>query len=223
MVATFKSIFLTTLRDPRQGTRDVIGLNLPVQGLWIVLLLVAVVLALFASGSIQMAYLATEQLSQSPQVILDDQTGAAAQNEELPDWLVPPLFADAPILMAIMNWFQAAVTVYVLHWISRMVGGQGELNDMLAAVIWVQVVTLLMGFVLLLVAIVIPPVGALGLLLLFFWGIWAFVGGVDAASGFGSLFKAFGVCVAALLALSFISTTVISILGVMGIGGLPNV
>ncbi|MEM7734078.1 MAG: Yip1 family protein [Pseudomonadota bacterium] len=202
MTTTFKSIFVTTLKDPRQGGRDVIGLGLPTQGLWIALMLMAVVLSLLVSGLFQI----------SP--IPDDELGQIIRNS--------PAFTS-PIVFALINWGQSVVTVYVLHWVSRMVGGQGELRDMLSVMIWLQVMTLILAVSFTLVSLLIPEIGALGMLLAFFWGLWAIVAFVDAASDFDSMFKALGVCIAGFLVFSFVMTTVASLLAAFGIGGAPNV
>lgn len=193
---------MTTLRDPRQGGLEVIALNLPTQGLWIALMLMAVILSLLVSGLFQI----------SP--IPDDELGRMIRTS--------PAFS-APILFALINWGQSVVTVYVLHWVSRMVGGQGQVRDMLSVMIWLQIMTLALAMICVLVSIFIPPIGALFLLLAFFWGLWAIVAFVDAASGFNSLFKSLGVCIAGFLAFSFIMTIVASILAAFGIGGPPNV
>ncbi|MEO0372458.1 MAG: Yip1 family protein [Pseudomonadota bacterium] len=202
MTSTFKTIFLTTLTNPRQGGRDVIGLGLPTQGLWMALMLMAVVLSLLVSGLFQI----------SP--IPDDELGRLIRSS--------PAFTS-PLMFAVINWGQSVVTVYVLHWVSRMVGGQGEVRDMLSVMIWLQVMTLILAVASTAVSLIIPAIGALCMLLAFFWGLWAVVAFVDAASRFDSLFKALGVCVAGFLAFSFLMTIVASILAAFGIGGAPNV
>ncbi|MEM6589374.1 MAG: Yip1 family protein [Pseudomonadota bacterium] len=202
MTTTFKAIFVTTLKDPRAGGRDVIGLGLPTQGLWIALMLMAVVLSLLVSGLFQI----------SP--IPDDDLGQIIRNS--------PAFTS-PILFALINWGQSVVTVYVLHWVSRMVGGQGQVRDMLSVMIWLQVMTLILAVTFTLVSLIIPAIGALGMLCAFFWGLWAIVAFVDAASDFDSMFKALGVCIAGFLVFSFLMTTVASLLAAFGIGGPPNV
>ncbi|MEM7733787.1 MAG: YIP1 family protein [Pseudomonadota bacterium] len=199
---SFKSMFITTLKDPRQGGLDVIALNLPTQGLWIALMLMAVILSLLVSGLFQI----------SP--IPDDELGQLIR--------MSPAFS-APILFALINWVQSIVTVYVLHFVSRMVGGQGEVRDMLSVMIWLQIMTLALAVICVGVSLLIPAIGALCLLVAFFWGLWAIVAFVDAASDFNSLFRALGVCIAGFLAFSFIMTTVASILAAFGIGAPPNV
>ena len=195
---TVKALFRTTLTDPRQGGRDVIALNLPTQGLWIALMLMAVILSLLVSGLFYV----------SP--IPDDDLGQMIRSS--------PAF-QSPLLFALINWGQSVVTVYVLHFVSRMVGGEGEVRDMLSVMIWLQVMTLVLAVTFSLVLLVIPAIGALCMLLAFFWGLWAIVAFVDAASDFDSMFRALGVCIAGFLAFSFLMTIVASLMSAFGIGG----
>lgn len=196
--ATFKTLFRTTLTDPRRGGRDVIALNLPTQGLWIALMLMAVILSLLVSG---LFYI-------SP--IPDDDLGQLIRSS--------PAY-QSPLLFALINWGQSVVTVYILHWVSRMIGGDGEVRDMLSVMIWLQIVTLTLAVTFTLISLFIPSIGGLLMLVAFFWGLFAVVAFVDAASGFDSLFRALGVCIAGFLAFSFIMTIVASILASFGIGG----
>ncbi|MEL6313772.1 MAG: Yip1 family protein [Pseudomonadota bacterium] len=195
---TVKALFRTTLTDPRQGGRDVIALNLPTQGLWIALMLMAVILSLLVSGLFYV----------SP--IPDDALGQMIRSS--------PAF-QSPLLFAVIHWGQSVVTVYVLHFVSRMVGGEGEVRDMLSVMIWLQVMTLVLAVTFSLVSLVIPAIGALCMLLAFFWGLWAIVAFVDAASDFDSMFRALGVCIAGFLAFSFLMTIVASLMSAFGIGG----
>ena len=195
---TVKALFRTTLTDPRQGGRDVIALNLPTQGLWIALMLMAVILSLLVSGLFYVP------------PIPDDDLGQMIRSS--------PAF-QSPLLFALINWGQSVVTVYVLHFVSRMVGGEGEVRDMLSVMIWLQVMTLVLAVTFSLVSLVIPAIGALCMLLAFFWGLWAIVAFVDAASDFDSMFRALGVCIAGFLAFSFLMTIVASLMSAFGIGG----
>lgn len=202
MFNTFKTLFVTTLTNPRQGGRDVVALNLPAQGLWIAVMLMAVILSLLVSGLFQIAPMP------------DDDLGQILRTS--------PAF-HSPIIFAVLNWGQTVITVYVLHFVSRMVGGQGTVRDMLSVMIWLQVMSLVLALGSTLVSLIIPAIGALLMLVVLFWLLWAVVAFVDAASDFDSMFKALGVCIAGFLAFSFIMSVVASILGATGIIGAPNV
>lgn len=198
---TFKTLFRTTLTNPRRGGRDVIALNLPTQGLWIALALMSVILTLLVSGLFQVL------------PVPDDELGLMLQRS---------LFAQSPILFALGNWVQSVITVYVLHWVSRMVGGEGEVRDMLSVMIWLQVMSLVLCLTSMLVSMVLPAIGALLLLVVLFWLLWAVVAFVDAAADFDSMFRALGVCIAGFLAFSFLMTVVASVMAAFGLGGVAN-
>ena len=195
---TFRTLFGTTLTNPRQGGREVIDLNLPTRGLWIALMLMAVVLSLLVSGLFHVSPMPPDELGQMIRM--------------------SPAF-QAPLIFAVINWGQSVITVFVLHWISQMVGGDGRLRDMLSVMIWLQVMTLVLAVSFFLVAMVIPAIGGLFMLLAFFWGLWAMVAFVDAASDFDSMFRALGVCIAALLVFSFGTTVFSALIGGLAYGG----
>lgn len=199
---TFKTLFQTTLTNPRRGGRDIIALNLPLQGLWIALMLMAVILSLLVSGLFQVS------------TIPDDQLGEVIRSS--------PAY-HSPILFALISWGQSIVTVYILHWVSRFIGGEGDVRDMLSVMIWLQVVTLILAVAFMVVSWIIPAIGALCMLVAFFWGLWAVVAFVDAAADFDSMFRALGVCIAGFLAFSFLMTIVASVLAAFGLGAAPNV
>ena len=102
---TFRTLFGTTLTNPRQGGREVIDLNLPTRGLWIALMLMAVVLSLLVSGLFHVSPMPPDELGQMIRM--------------------SPAF-QAPLIFAVINWGQSGITVFVLHWISQMVGGDGR-------------------------------------------------------------------------------------------------
>ena len=107
----FKALFRQTLTDPRQAGHKVIALNLPVQSLWMALMLMAVLLSLMVSALLHLAPLPPDELGQVIQVM--------------------PAY-QAPLMFAVLNWGQAVISVFVLHWIGRIFGGQGELRDRLS-------------------------------------------------------------------------------------------
>ena len=179
--ARFKALFRTTLTNPRQAGHEVIAMGLPMQGLWIALMLMAVLLSLLISALFHTMPLPPGELGEIIRL--------------------SPAY-HTPLLSALINWAQAVISVFVLHWIGRTLGGQGELADMLAVMIWLQCVSLILAVVLFVAGLILPLIGSLLMIAAFFWGLWATVALVDAANRFDNMFKAAGVCVAAIVALS---------------------
>ncbi len=194
----FKTLFRTTLTDPRQAGLEVIAMQLPMQGLWIALMLMAVLLSLMVSALFHAAPLPPDEMGQIIQM--------------------SPAY-QSPLFFALINWGQAVISVFVLYWIGQMLGGQGTLADMLAVMIWLQVVSLVLAVTLFFVGLVLPMVGGLMMICVFFWGLWAMIGLVDAAHRFNNMFRAFGVCVVALVAFMIGMTLLSAVIGGLAMRG----
>lgn len=194
----FRALFRTTITNPRRAGAELIDLRLPVQGLWLALMLVAVLLSLMVSAVLHTMPLPPDEVGQLLRM--------------------SPAY-QAPLLFALINWGQAVISVFVLYWIGRAFGGQGELADMLAVMIWLQCVTLVLAVSLFVIGLVLPMIGALALLLAFFWGLWATVALVDAANRFDNMLKAAGVCVVAVVAFSIGMTIFSAVVGGLAMKG----
>lgn len=179
--AGFTSLLRLTLTDPRQAGRVVIGLELPLRELWIALMLMAVLLSLLVS-----AVFLTAPLPPGPM-------GEAIR--------LSPAY-HSPLIFALINWGQAVISVFVLHWIGQAFGGQGQLADMVVVMVWLQLVSLVLAAGLFVLGMVLPLAGGVMTLAAIGWGIWATVALVDAANRFDNMIKAAGVCLVAVVAFS---------------------
>lgn len=186
----FWELLRQTLTDPRAAGARVIEMKFPLQGLWIALGLVSVVLSLLVSGILQVVPLPP------------DEYGEALR--------MAPAY-QSPLMFALLNWGQAVISVFVLYWIGQVFGGRGTLADMLSVMIWLQVVSLVLALGLFFVGFIFPIVGGLAMLLAVFWGLWATVALVDAANRFDNMFKAAGVCLVAVVAYT-IGMTMLSVI-----------
>lgn len=196
--AWFRAMLRQTLTNPWQAGRDVIDMQFPIQGLWIALMLVSVLLSLMVSA-----------------VFYATPTPPGEMGELIE---MSPAY-HTPLLFALLNWAQALISVFLLHRIGRAFGGQGELADMLAVMIWLQVVSLVLALVLFLAGLILPLVGGLLMIAAFFWGLWATVALVGAANQFDSLLKALGVCAVTVVVFSIGMTILSAMLGGLGITG----
>lgn len=188
----FRGMVRITITNPRQAGAEVIALGLPSQALWIALMLVSVILSLLFSALVHSTELPPDEMGEIIRASLGYRS---------------------PLLFAVINWVQAVVSVFVLHWTGRMFGGQGGMADMLAVMIWLQIVSLLLAVSLFVIGLVLPLVGVFLMLCAFFWGLWATVGLVDAANRFGNMFKAAGVCVVAVVVFSVGMTVLLMLMG----------
>lgn len=194
----FKQLFRLTLTDPRGAGQQVIALQLPVQALWMALILTSVLLSLMVSAVFHATPLPQDEVGQLIQM--------------------SPAY-QSPLLFAVINWGQAVISVFVLHWIGRALGGQGELADMLAVMIWLQIVSLTLAVGLFLASLLLPILGALAMLLALFWGLWATIALVDAANRFDNMAKAFGTCLLAVVAFSIGMTIFSAVIGGLSVRG----
>ena len=96
--AWFRAMLRLTLTNPRQAGYAVIDMQFPVQGLWIALMLVSVLLSLLVSAVFHSAPLPPGDLGQLIEM--------------------SPAY-HTPLLFAVLNWAQALVSVFLLHWIGR--------------------------------------------------------------------------------------------------------
>lgn len=190
--AGFMSLLRITLTDPRQAGRAVIGLELPLRALWVALMLMAVLLSLMVSA-----------------LFLTAPLPPGAMGEAI---RLSPAY-HSPLIFALINWGQAVISVFVLHWIGQALGGQGRLGDILAVMIWLQVVSLVLAAGLFVVGLVLPALGGFMTLAALGWVLWAAVALIDAANRFDNLARAAGVCVAALAAFTLGMMLISAVIG----------
>jgi len=173
-VTALKPLLLTTIRDPRGGAAQVLAMKLPAQALWIALTLVSVVTSGVVAALVQAAPMPPGDLGR----LLE----------------TSPVYSS-PLIFAVMQWGRAVLSVFMLFWVGRALGGRGDVTDVLAVFTLLQLVSfvLVAGFTIL--GLIIPILASLGLLLFLVWWIWAFSNALDVAHGFDSPLKAFGVIV----------------------------
>ncbi len=125
--AVLKPLFVQTIQDPRAAAQHVLDMALPTQALWIALSLVSVVSSLILAAILRASPLPPGDLG-----LLVGQSPAY----------------NAPLIFAIMQWGRVVLSVFMLFWVGRMLGGRGELRDVLAVVTWLQLVSFVMVAVL---------------------------------------------------------------------------
>jgi hypothetical protein len=196
--AWFRAMLRLTLTKPREAGALVVEMGWPMQGLWIALMLVSVLLSLLVSAVFYVAPLPPGEMGELIQL--------------------SPAY-HTPLLFALLNWAQALISVVLLHRIGLAFGGKGELADVLAVMIWLQVVSLVLAVVLFLIGLILPLVGGLMMLAAFFWGLWATLALIAAAHRFDGLLKAAGVCVLTVVTFSIGMTILSAVLGGLGVTG----
>jgi len=194
----FRALLQRTLTDPRGAGAEVIAMGWPMQGLWIALMLIAVLLSLIASALLHAVELPANELG---------------------DMLRASPAYRAPLLFALINWIQAVISVLILNWSARILGGRGNLGDILAVMIWLEIVSVVLSLGLFVIGLIVPVIGAYAVLAMFVWGIWATIGLIDAAGRFDNMFRAAGVCVVAAVTASVVMMLLSALIGSL-MGGL---
>ena len=137
---------LATVRDPRQGARQVMAIQMPRRERWEVLLLIAMLSAILAYISVIVSNVADAEPSEFPLLI-------------------------NPVMLGISQLVVMLVMVFSIHLIGNWAGGEGELDDAILLVAWMQFILICLQ-VAQIVAVFVFPVLALllglaGLVLVF--------------------------------------------------------
>lgn len=188
----FKQLFVLSFTAPREAGKRIIALNLPIQALWIALGLVSILLT--AAFTIILFSLPVHE----------------EQYAELQDLM--PAF-QSPLIVALQNWGQAIISVFLYHWIGRMLGGRGRLDEMLAVMIWLQALVLAIVILIGVLALTLPVLAGLLVIFAAFWVFWANVAFIDAAHRFENMFLALAAFAIALLVLMVGPLIVLSLVG----------
>ncbi len=189
MSFTIQALVKQTLSNPREAAGQLIAMRhgLGFDTLWSAVVLAAVLNALVISAGMYVFPPAPEQVE-----------------------LMPRLFFR-PGLLAVVAAGAIVVLVFVLHWAGRMLGGKGELRDMLVVVTWLQIVQVGLQLGVLVLAIVAMPLASLANMVAFFWGLWILIAFVDQVHGFMSPMKSLAV-LATGVALLLVGVTVFLLL-----------
>lgn len=173
-----KQLFVLTLKAPKEAGAQVLALDLPIRGLWLALSLVSVVTSIIFASLMQLAPMGEDQFS---------------------DLMRTSPAHSAPLVFALLQWARAVVSVLVIYYVGRMMGGIGQLRDVLTVMAWLQAVTFVLMVGLVIMGAILPMLSSLVILAMVIWWVWAIVSLLNVAHGFDSMFKAGGVLIVSLL------------------------
>ncbi len=179
---------LRTLKDPREGARMVLALNLTRRERWDLLLLTVVFSAILAKFS----------------VFLSAATDAEAG-----------LFAASPFSLGLVQLALMLFAVFAVHYLGRRMGGSGDLDGAIVIVAWLQFIMICLQIAQLLLVLVAPALALLiGLagLVLFFWMLTQFIMELH---GFKSALTVFLAVFLSLFALAVLLSILIGLSGVI--------
>ena len=173
MDAALLPLARTSLRDPRAAAKTIMGLSLGRDVLWTALGLVAIVNTFLVLLVVEVS---------GPSIPL-------------------PGYFDRPLALFILIAGLTVVYVHAMYWAGMAIGGQGSLMDVLALVVWFQMLRAAAQAMVIVVSFLIPPLGALASLAVAVWGIWIFLNFLAAALHLSSPWHAIAVLVVAFVGL----------------------
>lgn len=186
----WKDLIVQTVRDPSQAAARLMAVQASREVLWTALFLVAVLNTLI--------YTLTNILvpAQSPL----------------------PVAFESPLVFLVIVAGGLVLTVHALYWTGRALGGRGGLGDILVLMIWLQALRVGVQAITLVLLLIAPVFAALIAVAAAFVGIWILVHFINAAHYLGSIPRAAGVLVAAVLALALGLSFILSLIGATFLG-----
>lgn len=189
-------LFRQTLFSPRAAADRIMALWMPREWLWMALALMSVLNGIVYSVSMYMGPERDPEMMQ----------------------MIPPAF-QSPALFTLFLFGALVVTVLMLTWVGRSLGGAAELPQVLALIVWLQVLRLGVQLALLVLMLALPLGGLALVMVASVWGLVILVVFIDRAHGFDNIFKSVAVLVLAVLAMVVGLSVILSVLAaaVMGV------
>lgn len=192
---SWPALAVLTVRDPKQAANKIIDMDLPRDVLWMAVALVAALNTILS----------------------------AISNMILP---VPAPLAGLvanPLVFFVIVIGGLLLTVYSIFWTGRMMGGHGEVSDLLALIVWLQVLRSAAQVAVLVTLIAAPFLASLLVLIAGIATLWIFVNFVNVGLQLNSVMLAVTVVILGAVVLIIGLSIFLSATGVLSIGGVPNV
>jgi len=193
--AIWSEMILLSIKDPAEAARRLIAWNLSRDVLWTGLALAAVVNTLLFSLS--------GLLMPGPAMVM-------------------PLF-QSPFFYLGMVSVGLVLTVVMLYWAGRVLGGRGTMGDVLVVVLWLQVLRVLVQVVTLVLSLTIPMLAMLLVLAATVLGIYILLHFVDQAHRLNSLPRAGGVLILSFVLMAVALSVLLALFGGMISGDISHV
>lgn len=193
--AIWGDMIVMSVRDPAELARRLIAMQLPREVLWTGLALAAVANTLLFSLS--------GMLMPGPAGVM-------------------PLFGS-PFTYLVMVSGALILTVLMIYWAGRILGGTGRLEDVLVTVLWLQVLRVLVQAATLLLSLAIPLLAMLLVLGASLLGIYITLHFIDQAHRLNSLPKAGGALILSILMMAVALSVLLALFGGAFFGDLSHV
>tara|TARA_R110002072_G_scaffold6690_8_gene38347 strand:+ start:273 stop:863 length:591 start_codon:yes stop_codon:yes gene_type:complete len=196
MIGTaFFPLVQATLRSPRIAAEQIIAWQLSREVLWTALALVAVLNTFVIVLLIKVAQ---------------------------PDMPLPSYFS-APLVLYVLLAGILVVYVHAIYWAGLAIGGQGMLGDVLALVVWLQVLRALAQVGVLVLTILVPPLALILSLTIAVWGLWVLLSFIATALNLPTIGHAAAVLIIGAVGVVLGLGVLLSLIGLAAQGVLSNV
>lgn len=179
-----------TLRDPKAAAAVIMSWQVPRDALWMAAAVVAIISTFMSTLSNIMI--------------------------PVPDPIAGLVANPFTLFMIIAGGF--VVTVHALFWTGRVMGGTDDMNDLLALLVWMQVLRAVAQVLVLLSVLLAPVLASFLVLIVGVTTIWVFLNFISAGLQLNSLLRAVLVLVAGALAMSLGFSILFSMIGVSAMG-----
>lgn len=193
--AEIKELLLLTVTQPRLAAQRVLALNLPKEVLWPALVGFTALNVVIYHGGLMLMPLPEEQMAQMP------------------------VFLTSPMLFATVMLGGLVLTVFVLTWMGLMLGGQGAVDEMLAAIVWLQVLRVALQLVLFVLTLASPALAYLVMVAASVYGLYILAAFIAEVHRFDNLMKALGVMVLTVMSVAFGLSFIFAALGLTAATG----
>ncbi|WP_425044267.1 Yip1 family protein [Primorskyibacter sp. S87] len=186
---------VTTITRPQDAAKQVLALNLPRNVLWLALFL-AVVLNCFL-------FMLSNLLVPAPADM--------------------PVQVTSPTIYGAIVGGGLVLTITSLTFVGRAMGGQGSFNDVMALMVWMQLLRVALQAVALVLMLTVPILSMLLVLAAALVGLYIMVHFINEAHRLNSLGRAVFVLLGAVFAIALAMMVLLSLMGGAIGGGMPHV
>lgn len=192
---SFPELAVLTLRDPKTAAQTVVSWNVPREAIWTAIALISVIVTILSTLS----------------------------NMIFP--VPPPLNAivSNPFMYFAIAAGGFVATVYAIYWAGRLLGGEGNPQELMILLLWLQALRAVAQVAVLIALIMAPVVASFLVLFIGVATLWIFVHFISVGLHLNSLLRAVVVLFVGAIALMAGLTFLLSLVGVSAIGVPLNV
>lgn len=186
---------LMTLKNPEAASATVLSWNMPKEAIWTAIALVSVIVTILSTLS----------------------------NMIFP--VPPPLdgIVSNPFMYFVIAAGGFIATVYSVYWAGRLFGAQGQVEDLMVLLLWLQALRAAAQVFVLFLLVMAPVAASFFVLFVAVATIWVFVHFINAGLKLNSILRAVGVLLVGALGMVIVMTVLLSFLGVSAVGVPVNV